>query len=632
MEYVEQGSLEQRLESGGVIPTDEAVDLFREIVVGITHAHRKGVLHCDLKPANILLDQDHRPRVADFGQSRLSNEQRPSLGTLFYMAPEQADIEAVPDSSWDIYALGALLYCMLTGSPPHRDVSALTGIDSSLELEARLQRYRAFVRQAERPKLHRLVPGVDRALSDIVDRCLDPNPEQRFRDAQAILDALDEREANHQRRPLMVLGIVGPLVLLAVMGLFAWQGYRRSLEHQDRVLIERARDGNQFAAKFAAEVVSHRIHRFFQEVEGVANDRVFRTLLDETMSDPELRQMIESLNGDDLGDSPRRAILRAQFENHPTRAKLQRFIASKQSEAELGTASWFTTDALGLHLASAFDAPPDKSPIGGNYSYRSYFHGGEDDLRQPESRGALRVSPIGATYLSAPFQSTATHAWKIAISTPVMHDGNCLAVVALTVDLGSFTKLGRVPGAPNLFAVIVDGRHGHFGQILQHPLFGEVLRDHEKLPDRFSEYRVPLDSLVSQPASARRLYRDPLGDDPLGDAYQGEWIAAHAQVQLSDATIIERRANASETEKSTGLVVLVQEHFDTAARPVHEFADTLFRLGRLALFATLAVILLLWSVVYRLMKGPRGRSPVGDGSMTPTLHSMDTVELPPRLR
>ncbi|MBW8885842.1 MAG: serine/threonine protein kinase, partial [Planctomycetia bacterium] len=107
MEYIEHGSLDERMRRLGAFPVAYAAELFEEIAVGLAHAHGKGVVHCDLKPANILIDQDGKPRLADFGQSRLSHEQKPALGTLFYMAPEQADLQAVPDVRWDVYALGA---------------------------------------------------------------------------------------------------------------------------------------------------------------------------------------------------------------------------------------------------------------------------------------------------------------------------------------------------------------------------------------------------------------------------------------------------------------------------------------------------------------------------------------------
>ncbi len=63
MEYLGHGSLEDRLAEHGALPTDEAIGLFREVATGLMHAHGKGVLHCDLKPANVLLDQDSRPRL-----------------------------------------------------------------------------------------------------------------------------------------------------------------------------------------------------------------------------------------------------------------------------------------------------------------------------------------------------------------------------------------------------------------------------------------------------------------------------------------------------------------------------------------------------------------------------------------
>ena len=110
MDLVEHGSLEQRLRGARGMPVSEAVELFTEIATGMMHLHGKGILHCDLKPGNVLLDQDGKPRVADFGQSRLSTDETPALGTLYYMAPEQADLEALPDAKWDVYGLGALLF------------------------------------------------------------------------------------------------------------------------------------------------------------------------------------------------------------------------------------------------------------------------------------------------------------------------------------------------------------------------------------------------------------------------------------------------------------------------------------------------------------------------------------------
>ena len=207
MEYVEQGSLEDLLKRDGKLAVRDAVTLFREVAVGLLHAHGKGVLHCDLKPANVLLDQDSRPRLADFGQSRLSHEQTPALGTLFYMAPEQADLQAVPDVRWDVYALGALLFCMLTGAPPYRSEATVTEFETATDLEERLARYRQLIESSPPPTAHRQVPGVDRELADIVDGCLAADRRQRFANVQEVLDALDAREQRRARRPLVLLGL-----------------------------------------------------------------------------------------------------------------------------------------------------------------------------------------------------------------------------------------------------------------------------------------------------------------------------------------------------------------------------------------------------------------------------------------
>jgi eukaryotic-like serine/threonine-protein kinase len=158
MEYMENGSLEDLLRTHRP-SVQEAVSIFRDVATGLVHAHDKGILHCDLKPANILLDHDYKPRLADFGQARLTNEMSPALGTLFYMAPEQADLTATPDARWDVYALGAVVYRMLSGEPPNRD--------------GRRERHQRHARSAARrlPQAHHARAGADRAPRGAGRRC-----------------------------------------------------------------------------------------------------------------------------------------------------------------------------------------------------------------------------------------------------------------------------------------------------------------------------------------------------------------------------------------------------------------------------------------------------------------------------
>src|SRR4029450_13735168 len=92
------------------LPPEQALTFFREIAEALAYVHSKGILHCDLKPANVLLNSRDQIRLADFGQAQLASELKPSLGTFFYMAPEQAQITPQPpDTRWGVYALGAIL-------------------------------------------------------------------------------------------------------------------------------------------------------------------------------------------------------------------------------------------------------------------------------------------------------------------------------------------------------------------------------------------------------------------------------------------------------------------------------------------------------------------------------------------
>jgi serine/threonine protein kinase len=123
MECMSGGSLEDRLWEEGALPVDEAVRIAAEVCAGLDYAHQRGLVHCDLKPANILFTSSGSAKVADFGIAHVSEQMlsrswmTPAgfvAGTLPYMSPEQAD-GVREDLRVDVYAMGAVLYRMLTG-------------------------------------------------------------------------------------------------------------------------------------------------------------------------------------------------------------------------------------------------------------------------------------------------------------------------------------------------------------------------------------------------------------------------------------------------------------------------------------------------------------------------------------
>lgn len=189
MDLLEGGSLEAYAAAEKRAPPATVARWIEEAAEALSFVHSKGVIHCDLKPANLLLDSRGSVRVADFGQSRVMSESSSALGTLFYMAPEQAAAGAVPDVRWDVYSLGATAYALLTGKPPNAALGATLG--RAKDLKEKLSAYRLGVAAAESHAL----PGVDEDLAAIVRRCLSPGPERRYASMTDVLDDLRARRA-----------------------------------------------------------------------------------------------------------------------------------------------------------------------------------------------------------------------------------------------------------------------------------------------------------------------------------------------------------------------------------------------------------------------------------------------------
>jgi len=127
MEYVEGRDLSQLVKQDGPLDYAEAADYIRQGAEGLAHAHQSGLIHRDVKPANLLVDQKNVVKVLDLGLARFTDEDRASLtvaydenvlGTADYLAPEQALDSHGVDARADIYSLGCSLYYLLTGHPP----------------------------------------------------------------------------------------------------------------------------------------------------------------------------------------------------------------------------------------------------------------------------------------------------------------------------------------------------------------------------------------------------------------------------------------------------------------------------------------------------------------------------------
>jgi hypothetical protein len=184
MPYVEGESLGERIAREKQLPVEEAVRITREVASALDYAHRHGVIHRDVKPANVLL-QDGTVLVADFGIAlAVSNaggarltETGLSLGTPFYMSPEQATGDRQLDARSDVYSLGAMLYEMLTGDPPHTGSTAQAVIAAVLTEQPRDV-------AARRP---RVAPHV----AEAVHRALEKMPADRFPTAAEFARALE---------------------------------------------------------------------------------------------------------------------------------------------------------------------------------------------------------------------------------------------------------------------------------------------------------------------------------------------------------------------------------------------------------------------------------------------------------
>lgn len=184
MEYVEGRTLADLVRAAGPLPSNIVVVISKQILDGLSAAHRRGVVHRDLKPSNIMLTSDGVAKVMDFGIAKVEGGKSLTasgalVGTVFYMSPEQVRGEPV-DARSDLYSFGIILFELLTGRVPFKDESDFSIMIHHVQTPA--------------PRPTQLLSDIPSDLEDIVLRCLNKPADQRYQSAAEILTALEAFE------------------------------------------------------------------------------------------------------------------------------------------------------------------------------------------------------------------------------------------------------------------------------------------------------------------------------------------------------------------------------------------------------------------------------------------------------
>lgn len=550
----------------------------------VAYAHNRGIVHCDIKPDNIMLGKFGETLVVDWGlalsvardaRARASGEPtlRPrsgsdlessgsGAGTPPYMSPEQTPGSGMPiGPPSDVYSLGATLYRLLTGR------MAFQG-ETPREIWEKVSR-------GQFPQPRELSPEVPPALEAICLKAMSLRPQDRYAtaldlaaDVEAWLadepvSAYDEPRAEqlarwarrHRGGVLAMLAAVA-LIMAIVSGTAVMLGRMAAAEHEARLAADHARtESLRVAARFAARNVANEVDLRWRVLELAAADLDLRSQLN---APPE-----ELAIGSERQKSLQ-AWLDARFLEH-----LQATRAT----------SWTLTDRRGNQLART----PLAETIGDNFSFRDYFHGRGRDLQPEEAQG---VQPLRDVHCSLVFRSQANQNLMVVFSVPVWSGkphapgSEVLAVLGMSVELARFGSL-KTGLSQDQVAVLVDTRPDWVegsprrGMILHHPRlttlrFRERASDLARLVYRLPSQRIEALLKLREEALTRQRARTSLAweeqltteeeplpgslvddyEDPTGGPYEGRWRAAFEPVIVPGRT---------ENIADTGWVVVVQQ-------------------------------------------------------------------------
>ena len=424
------GSLHKKIEAGE-LTIEESIRIFRQLLRAMAFVHSRGLLHCDLKPANVLLNRANEPVVADFGQAQRASSTVAALGTFFYMAPEQATRQPRnPTTQSDVYALGAILYTMLTGKPPRHDEEFLARLRENTDVDETLEQYRQGLSQLPPPDKHRNL--VDPLLAQLIDRSLDLDPAKRPDDAGDLLRLLNRRDWWNRTKPVVTVGTVATAVAIALLiGLSVAAG--NYVLARSKADITREIQGSLLRdAWFGKQAVDSKFRERIAFLEDSAAESC----------PADIRNQLSAAARIVATSSDPAAALRSL-----DRASFDRWMKERHIEMLLreDVGGWkalgliLVADRRGYYLSRIKtdgtldnrDAPDVRHVYSKDWSFRDYFNGVRNDFQHENDPH----EPVRHTHISHAYRSRADHRpWLVDISTPIYDRPGGTTVVALLVS------------------------------------------------------------------------------------------------------------------------------------------------------------------------------------------------------
>jgi len=414
---------------------------------------------------------------------------------------------------------------------------------------------------------------MDRALADIIDRCLAVNPAKRYPNVQSVLNALEARSLRRARRPLMVLGALAPALLLLLMGGMVAQELNTAVEGAKDSLADETRDSNTFAAEAIAEKVAAKIDRRWRVLE---NDG----------ANPKLKELLTAARGKPV-ESPEHEALQSFLDG----------VHENQIDM-VGDVPWTLFDEEGYMVARSphNDRSDENINKRKRFAHRDYFNGRanlEENATPP---------PLAEPYRSSVFVGENKNARMVAFSAPIFKkdpgpNAPRLGVLRITVEVGDFAELKSEDKSNGFVSVLVDKRpeyvapnrkstenKGRAGAIIGHPILAKLRKQgvSEKDEEKMKFY-ADLEQFDEDGWSDN--YADPVGESH--HKYAGRLLAA------SHSVVVEERGEAGDTD----WVVVVEEHYEDAIEPVLTLKNDMLRRGIWAMAIAVTLVTGLWLFV-----------------------------------